>query len=241
MVCLQLYVSGIDKKATEYQVYSFFKSISDDVTGVHLIENKTYEGQQKAIVYFSRQNTINYVIKTINYQVIDGWILKCNLNNVYIGNDVPTNKSKVILQFPINYDMKRLTHRKIFEIMEVCGPILDITIKENLRKVFVHFISEQSAKNALSAKCDCGVTITQNACYYKQSSKQVLKQCALNTTDMFKPYIPRKDNTTIFSESDFPSLSELDNLTSNGKTQQKQFVKQPIITKVERNSSKTAI
>ena len=78
MVCLQLYVSGIDKKATEYQVYSFFKSISDDVTGVLLIENKTYEGQQKAIVYFSRQNTINYVIKTINYQVIDGWILKCN-------------------------------------------------------------------------------------------------------------------------------------------------------------------
>ena len=199
MYCLDLYVSGIDIRATEYQVLSYFRCFSDDVQKVHLIKTV---GHQNAIVCFSRPDTIEDVIQKVNFKVVDGMLLKCHLNEAYTSGAIQDEGTKVVLQFPANYNMDVLNHRNIFEIMEACGPILNIQIRKDLRKVFVQFISQKSAEAALSASCDCDVHIYQNKSIKKPNF----------TKDMFKPYVPNnKEKKPLLSESEaskFPSKAK---------------------------------
>ena len=251
MDCLELYVSGIDARATDYQVLSYFKSFSEDVQSVKLL-NSTVKGQQSAIVYFSRYRTIEDVIKMVNFKVIDNLLVRCNLNNVYLGNEIPDERTKVILQFPHNYNMDVLTHRKIFEIMEVCGPILNISILKNQRRVIVQFISEKSAKAALSSSCNCGVKIYQNSpIQQQQMTKEKFKPYVpinnekkpyvSTNNNRFKPYVPSSnEKKSLFVESDFPSFETV-LTTSSQNVSPKEASKSPSKGKAERTNSTTAI
>ena len=175
--CKELYITGINSNASDEQVRDFFKKQFDSVIDVQIDREHSFQQYRNhAIVYFSNAEAIPPVIKAINFKMINSVVVKCHLNDESIRKAKKNPRCNVAIKFPVDYPINLLTERKIFEILEVFGTILDIRIMKENRIAFCHFLTEESAQMAIAAKCDCGVTIEPKKTKETEAQEQKQKK-----------------------------------------------------------------
>ena len=153
---LELYVTGISEKATSTQVFNYFWTFSDDVYDVELRPCRQ-QGQQNAVVKFTRPDTISNVIDAVNFRKIDGFLLKCHRNTEESHKAIKEDDLNIALHFPRDFNMKTVTHRWVFEQMSQFGPILNIGIFNGF--ALCHFANASSVRKAFAARLSNGLTI----------------------------------------------------------------------------------